>query len=273
MTKQTIGFIGAGNMATALIRGMLREGFEASQIWVSDTDTKKTWQLKKELKINVGSNREVASLSHFLILATKPQDLKSVLQEITASLKSKVVISIAAGVNVKTLSKYLQKKIFIVRSMPNNPALVGAGITALFSPKLSATYRSKTEKIFRGCGKTLWIKNEADLNAVTALSGSGPAFVYYFIEALTDAGNKLGLSSKTSALLALETVYGACLTLLKTQNSPQDLIPLVTSKGGTTLAGLEVLKKMNLKKIIELTLRKASQRAKELQTLFEAEKK
>jgi len=271
--NETIGFIGAGNMATALIQGMLREGFKASQIWVSDTDAKKTNRLKKELKIQAASTQKVASQSYFLILATKPQDLKPVLKEISPLLKSKIVISIAAGVNIKTLSKYLRKEIFIVRTMPNNPALVGAGITALFSPKLSAANRNKTEKIFKGCGKTLWIKNEADLDAVTALSGSGPAFVYYFIEALTNAGTKLGLSPQISTTLALETVYGACLTLIKTRSTPQTLIPLVTSKGGTTLAGLEVMKKMNLKKIIELTLQKACQRAKELQALFEAEKK
>jgi len=267
--KQTIGFIGAGNMAKALIQGMLREGFLASQIWVSDADFTKTHSLKKELKVKVASNTELASRVNFLILATKPQDLKKALQEIAPKIKSQCVISIAAGVNLKTISKYLKTPSCLVRSMPNNPALVGAGITAFFSKRISANNQRKIEKIFKGCGKTLWVKKESDLDSVTALSGSGPAFVYYFIQGLSEAGEKLGLSPKIASLLALETVYGASLTLLKTKRSPAELIPLVASKGGTTLAGLEVLQKMHFKKILETTLQKASRRAKELQILFE----
>jgi pyrroline-5-carboxylate reductase len=266
-----IGFIGAGNMAQALIEGMRRLKIKVGRIAAHDPDRNKLKKVARRLKVApILSNREVAKICDVLVLATKPQEIKSVLQEIAVELKAPLIVSIAAGVETATLTKHLRSrtgkvKIKIVRAMPNNPALIGEGITALFTPApLPVKERRLIEQLFKGAGEVLWVGQEADLDAVTGLSGSGPAYLYRFVEALSQGGVKMGLDEKVAQRLALKTVLGSALTLHQTGKTPSELIPLVTSKKGTTLAGLKVLDQKKFNPILHQTVRAATQRARQI---------
>jgi len=259
-------------MAQALIAGLCGRDrsrpVPTSAIFVSDIFPQKLKKLSAQFKISPLSNRDLAQKCSVIILAIKPQDLSKVLSEIAPEVKNSLIISIAAGVDCPTISKYL-KKSKLVRAMPNNPALIGEGITALYSPSsLSKTEKKLAEKIFEGSGEILWVNKESDLDIVTGLSGSGPAYVYRFVEALAQAGKKLGLSETLAYRLALKTTLGASLTLEKTKKLPAELIPLVTSKKGTTLAGLKILDQKNFNSLIALTVAAATKRAKEMREEF-----
>lgn len=260
-----IGFMGAGNMASALIQGLLKHKHSAANLFVYDLNPNK---LKALAKLGVRSSKNPADLllkADILILATKPQDLKAALAELTPHLRKHLVISIATGIDTLTLAKFIPSSCRVIRSMPNNPALIGEGITALYcAQKLPSSEKSKVEKIFQGAGDFLWVKNEEQLDAVTGLSGSGPAYVYQFVEALTQAGIKQGLPKDIAYSLSLKTVLGSALTLFKTKEKPNSLIPLVTSKKGTTLAGLAVMKKGKFNHLIAETVKAATRRAKEI---------
>ncbi len=264
--KSKIGFLGAGNMAGALMMGLSKQGCPASLLFAYDVDSSKLKKIRSRLKIKIcESPHELLQKTNVIVLATKPQDLKSALRPLRKHFKKHLVISIAAGMDLATLSKFIPTSCKIIRAMPNNPALIGEGITALFSKKsLSSSERKNVENIFQGAGEFLWVKKENDLDAVTGLSGSGPAYVYQFIVALTQAGVKQGLSQEISHRLALKTVMGSTLTLVKTGKKPQELIPLVTSKKGTTLAGLAVMKKKKFDQTIIETVAAASRRAHEI---------
>lgn len=260
-------------MAQALIGGMIRKGFFPSRLVVFDIDPKKTQALKTKWKIRPASSHpELLDRCRTVILATKPQDLLGVLNEIAPHLKeTHLVISIAAGVDLSLLLKGLRPVTglkghpSLVRAMPNSPALIGEGITGLYAPsRISKKDRELAEAIFQGAGEVVWVKKEAQLDAVTALSGSGPAFVYRFAEALTQGGKKAGLPEKMAHRLALKTILGAALTLEKTKKRAQELIALVTSKKGTTLAGLKVLDQKKFDRMMEDTLQAAVRRAREI---------
>ncbi len=262
----TIGFIGAGNMAQALISGLVCQRAFSSKVFAFDPDAQKLKKLKKQFQIfPLKNNYEVVEKSEIVLLAVKPQEIRNVLKEIAPALENKILISIAAGIDTNTLSHKVKAK--VIRAMPNNPALIGQGITALFSKNtLSPQDRQRVENIFLGAGEILWVKRERDLDVVTGLSGSGPAYVYQFVEDLSFAGEKLGLAPEVAYPLALKTVVGAALTLEKTGKKPVELIPLVTSKKGTTLEGLKVLKKMGLRRILVNTVRAATRRAREMRS-------
>lgn len=265
--KLTIAFLGAGNMASAMMRGLVDSKLAApSSLLAYDPQLPKLKALSKRLGIVACRNAdEMAARCEVLVLATKPQDLKAALQALRPSLTDQLVVSIAAGIDLATLSRLIPKACKLVRSMPNNPALIGEGITALFSRQiLKPAERQAAESLFQACGDVLWVKQEEDLDAVTGLSGSGPAYVYQFVEALAQGGLRQGLSQEIAYPLALKTVLGSALTLLKTGQSPQDLIPLVTSKKGTTLAGLAVLKKGKFDSVIAQAIAAAAKRAKEI---------
>lgn len=260
-------------MAEALIAGMLRRGFNPRRILAADRDSKRLKRLRNQFKIGTfPSNGEIAAKSDLLVLATKPQDLIPVLKEVGSKADGKaLVLSIAAGIDVETLSKGLKaagKKhapMKIIRAMPNNPALIGQGVTALFTfSALSPGQRRAVEAVFQGSGDFLWVKNEKWLDAVTALSGSGPAYLYSFVEALSEGGRKAGLPSDLAYRLALQTTLGAALTLKETKKTPAELQALVTSKKGTTLAGLAVMKKAGFPQIMARTIRAAARRARQI---------
>lgn len=261
-----IGFLGAGNMARALISGLLKNKLSASQIYAYDIQALTLQKLKSHFKIQVCKNAEELVLkTDIVLLATKPQDLKAALQSLKPFFKNQILISIAAGIDLDTIARVTPKTCKIIRSMPNNPALIGEGITALYTHHvLSGAEKNRIENIFLGSGDILWVKKEDQLDAVTGLSGSGPAYVYQFIQSLTEAGVAQGLTESMAYPLALKTVLGSALTLLKTGKTPAELISLVTSKKGTTLEGLSMMKKKGFDKIIKLTVAAATRRAKEI---------
>lgn len=261
-----IAFIGAGRMGGALIRGLIKSGYNPDQIGASDANPERLEELKEEYKIRTfSSNRQAVQESDVVVLAVKPQKIPDVLAEIKESVNpSQILISIAAGISVSTIEQALDEAVPVIRVMPNSPALVGAGMSIL-SPGSHANKEALevARQIFSGVGKVV-VLEEKFLNLVTALSGSGPAYFYLFVEGLAEAGQAAGLSFETSLKLATETMLGAAQMLKETGKRPSELIDMVKSPGGTTAAALEVFEKSNFKSIVHEAVKAALQRAKEL---------
>jgi len=260
MTK--IGFIGAGNMAFALAKSVNKSKL-ASKLVIFDINKGKIDLFKKELN-NVlvkNSNKEVVDDSDIIFIAVKPQVIDSVLDEIKDT--DKLIISIAAGIKINKLESKL-KNARIVRVMPNTPCLVGQ-MAAGFSTgdKVTAKDAKIVGEILSSAGKALLMK-ESQLDAVTGLSGSGPAFVARLIEAMTEGGIKSGLSHDVALELAIQTFKGTATLLEKTGMSPEELVKMVSSPGGTTVAGREILEKSDVKDILIKTIQTATKRSKEL---------
>jgi len=236
-----ITFIGGGNMAVALIGGMKKKGFSAAAMQVIEPAPAARDRLTEAFGVRCAPAIDAAALNcEVLILAVKPQQMREALAPLAGKLRDQLVISIAAGLRIGDLSRWLGGHHRLVRTMPNTPALIGAGITALCADAaVSADGREKAEKILAAVGHTLWIEDEAQMDAVTAVSGSGPAYVFYFIEALEAAARELGFADDAARLLAVETFLGAT----QLANSSKDAVALlrerVTSKGGTTEAALK----------------------------------
>lgn len=246
-----IHFIGGGNMAHAIIGGLKQNGLDMSMITVLELDAKKRADLAQIFNINTCDSYTGFSETDVIVLAVKPQQLKEVCAQLTLVLKSQLVISIAAGVRSKDISRWLGNYKAIVRVMPNTPAQIRAGISALYATaEVTQTQRAQAEKILASVGKTLWLEDETSMDAVTAISGSGPAYVFYFIEALQEAAKELGLSAEAATLLAVETFAGASLLAASSSADAATLRAQVTSKGGTTEQGIRVLEQGNIKKII-----------------------
>jgi len=266
MNNQRIGFIGAGNMATALLRGLLRaQRVTPEQIRISDVDGAKREQCAKAHGVQAAaSNAELCAWASTLVLAVKPQSLPGVLKECAASLQpSSLVISIAAGVRSLTIGDALASA-RIVRAMPNTPALVGAGATALCAgPRASASDVEFARSLFDACGRSV-VVDETHMDAVTGLSGSGPAYVMLVIESLADGGVAAGLSRETALLLATQTVLGSAQLLLESGEHPATWKDRVTSPGGTTAAGLAALEGGRLRYTIGRAVQHATRRAHEL---------
>jgi pyrroline-5-carboxylate reductase len=266
-----VGFVGGGNMAEALIAALLKKKvYKAAQIGVYEPEPEKRKKLAKKYKIAVfDSNKKLASASSTLLLAVKPQQMSEVLEEIALSLKKEaLLISIAAGLDTDYFFKRLPKKTRLIRVMPNVCAMIGEGATAIFSSSSSQPKdRALAMKIFSAAGKAVFVSSEEMLDVVTALSGSGPAFIFLFIEALIEAGEKLGLPEAVAKPLILQTFFGGAKMAETTQESIPDLIGKVTSKGGTTAAGLKILVERHFKELILETITAAVHRAKELRQL------
>lgn len=264
MTRKKIVFVGAGKMAEAIIA---RLEFPQN-IVASDVAKKRLEYLKKKYKIKIAKNNlEAFRAGEIVILAIKPQDMAEMLEELRAESRElrgqKLIISIAAGISLK----YLQKKLpgfAVVRAMPNNPCLVGVGITALAKGKaVGSKAFKKAKEVFRAVGEVVEVP-EKWMDAVTGLSGSGPAFVYQTIEALTAGGASAGLPKALAAKLALQTVLGAAITLKETGKSPEELREMVTSPGGTTIEGLKVLEKMKFIPALVEAVKTAAEKSKKL---------
>jgi pyrroline-5-carboxylate reductase len=257
-----IGFIGGGNMAEALIKGMEAKGMK--DIVVSEPREERRNELHRLYGIQTTvSNREVAASSDIIILAVKPQNMEAVLEEIASDITDKkMVVSVAAGISLLYLASKLRTEL-IIRVMPNTPALVQEGMSVM---SLCGCFYGKeldmVKSILMSVGKVLVLPEE-QMNAVTALSGSGPAFVALFVEAMTDAGVKLGLNRSDASELAVQTLLGTA-KLLDTGMSAENVIKMVTSPGGTTAAGLKVFEEKDLKAIVEAALKAAHLRAHEL---------
>jgi pyrroline-5-carboxylate reductase len=269
MTEHRIGFVGAGNMATALLEGLLRAGVVSpAQIRVSDSDRPRAQRLADAHGVALAAdNRELASWASVLMLAVKPQSMPHALLECAPGLaREALVISVAAGVRCDTIAAALPSGTRIVRAMPNTPALVGAGATALAaSATATSADRELATRLFDAVGRTVLV-DEAHMDAVTGLSGSGPAYVMVVIEALADGGVRAGLSRDTALLLATQTVLGSAQLLLASGDHPAVWKDRVMSPGGTTSAGLEALEAGRLRYTLGRAVQKAALRSRELGT-------
>jgi pyrroline-5-carboxylate reductase len=263
MTKQNVGFLGSGNMATALLRGLaaLPEQFA---LHASDVRAEKLTQLAADV-VRHPSNAALMGAVSVLVLAVKPQSFDAVLSEVHEHLrKETLVISVAAGVPIAAIEARLPEGTRVVRSMPNTPASVQAGATAIaLGSHATAEDVTVARAIFESVGRVVELE-EALLDAVTGLSGSGPAYVMLMIEALADGGVKVGLHRDTALMLAAQTVYGSAKLLLDTGEHPGRLKDMVTSPGGTAIAGLHTLESGALRKTLIDAVEAATKRSEEL---------
>jgi pyrroline-5-carboxylate reductase len=260
-----ITFIGGGNMASAIIGGLIADGASAESIEVVDVASETCDRLVQKFGVKAHTSLDQAHLHPVIVLAVKPQQLLDVARQLAPRLGHHLVVSIAAGVRIADLSRWLGGHARIVRTMPNTPAMVGAGITGMFAPaQVSAEDRSTAESILRAVGAAVWVEQESELDWVTALSGSGPAYVFYFIEAMEDAGIKAGLSAGVARRLALHTVFGAAKLALEAGEDPAVLRTKVTSKGGTTERAIASLDADGFMDMLARAVNAAAARSKEL---------
>lgn len=275
MQKPTISFIGAGNMATSLIKGLLADGYPAKNIWATNHKPAQLNTLEN-LGINLTTNnRQAVSTAKIVILAIKPQILKSVVIEIADLVREKkpLVISIAVGINLKSLQNYfLDETAALIRCMPNTPALLGCGATGLLANAYcSSTQKDTAEAIFRSAGVIVWLTEENQIDVVAALSGSGPAYFFLFMEALQQAGIELGLSAENAMLLTQQTALGAARMAIESKVSIEQLRKNVTSPGGTTQRAIEILNQAHFSELVKKAVIGAKERAAELAKHFSDE--
>lgn len=266
-----ITFIGGGNMGRALISGLLANGFDASQISVVEANTATAQNLQNDFKVKVIGALDNISFdftkNNVVVIAIKPQDFHDAAKGLAVKLKhpslpSPLVLSIAAGIRLNDMSRWLEHK-RCVRAMPNTPALIGKGIAGLFAKaEINAADRALAETICNAVGQSVWVPDEKLMDVVTAVSGSGPAYVFTFLEAMQSAGEKLGLDSQTSRKLAYATLEGATQLAQNSSDPASVLRERVTSKGGTTAAALEVLNQEGWHAILEKAIAAADQRGK-----------
>ena len=267
--SDVIAFIGGGNMATSLIGGLVTAGYSAGKLRVAEPDASRAQALRDRLGVSVApSAREIVAGAGTLVLAVKPQQMSEALRGLKPDADA-CVVSIAAGIRLDFLREALGAGLHYVRSMPNTPALYGAGITGLYAPPGTPDdARVRAEIVLRAAGETVWLKEESELDAVTAVSGSGPAYFFLLVEAMREAGVALGLAPETAAKLAASTCIGAARMIEAGTTDVADLRAQVTSKGGTTQAALEHLESAGLRPIFREALAAAAQRSKELGDLL-----
>ncbi|MES2499262.1 MAG: pyrroline-5-carboxylate reductase [Pseudomonadota bacterium] len=259
-----LAFIGGGNMAYALIKGLKNKKVVMSNILVIEHDVSK-WKQLEQLGVQVSAELSSVSNSEAIVLAIKPQQLAGLSKNLAFLLTTQLVISIAAGIRLGDLSRWLGNYPTIIRAMPNTPAQIQAGVTGLYAmADVSKIHMALADQILKAAGSTLWLDSEEKLDAVTAISGSGPAYVFYLIEALQAAALELGLNADEAKQLSIATFKGASL-LADASVTPIDVLRTqVTSKGGTTEQGLLSLENSQVKQAIILAAQKAYQRAKTL---------
>jgi pyrroline-5-carboxylate reductase len=266
--KMNISFIGGGNMARAIIGGLKNNDFDMTAITVIDPDEDKRKQLAAEFNVQVNDSyveNDNIKLNHVIVLAVKPQQMKEVCTQLSHKISTQLIISIAAGIRTVDISRWLGNYPSIVRVMPNTPAQIQAGVSALFAlPKVTQAQQSQASTILDAVGMTLWLNDEAKMDAVTAISGSGPAYVFYLIEALQDAAISLGMTAEESSMLAVQTFAGASLLASQSKTDIQTLRAQVTSKGGTTEQGILALESANIKNIILAAAKAAADKSKSL---------
>lgn len=272
MTEQTkqprIAFIGCGNMGASLIGGLITSGYPANQITAADPDAeKRTVMVNRHGIAAYDENVTAIRGASAVVLAVKPQVLKETLQPLAAALRTSgsVLISVAAGIRTDTIAGWLGSQAAVVRAMPNTPALIRAGATGLYANnQVSTQQRQLADTILQAVGVTLWLDDEALMDAVTAISGSGPAYFFLFIEALEQTGQDLGLSREQSRLLALQTAYGAACMARESDTDPATLRERVTSKGGTTEEAIKRLRDGGLENLVRQAATAARDRSREL---------
>lgn len=268
MQHLSMGFIGGGNMATSLIHGLIQAHYPPDKIWVADPNLEKRQHLKTEYGVTVRENvSEILAGAEVVVLAAKPKEVKTLAAQLGSefSKKSPLLISIAAGITTTLLHRWFGEKLAIVRAMPNTPALLRVGATGLYAnSKVSEVQKEYAESILRSVGLTVWVNHEHDIDAVTALSGSGPAYFFLIMESLQQAAEKLGLPANTAKVLTLQTALGAARMALESDITLDSLIKRVASPGGTTEQALAILETGGIRELLENALGAAKNRAKEI---------
>lgn len=264
-----IAFIGGGNMASAIIGGLVRQGHPVSQIEVVEPWAEAREALHKNYGIAAQAEAGPAlQRARIVVWAVKPQTFKDAAAQTRAHTQDALHLSVAAGIRSDSIAQWLGSE-RIVRTMPNTPALVGKGMSALYArPGVSEAERESVQAIMATTGESLWVNSEKQLDAVTALSGSGPAYVFYFLEAMTRAGTAMGLSAEQAHQLAVGTFVGASELARRSDEPPAVLRQRVTSKGGTTYAALQSMEKDGVGDAFERAMKAAEQRADELGNEF-----
>jgi pyrroline-5-carboxylate reductase len=263
-----IAFIGGGHMATSLVGGLLARGANAGTITVADPVAGQRERLHRDFGVHV-VDHGVAAVheADVVVLAVKPQQMAEACRSLAPALAATrpLVISIAAGIRLGDLGRWLGPDVPLVRAMPNRPALIGAGITALYAGhEVGAAARTAADAIMGACGPTVWVPEEWQMDVVTAVSGSGPAYFFLLIEAIEQAAIELGLDPATARKLSVETAHGAGRMAAAAFDSPAELRAQVTSRGGTTAAALEVLEAGGLRAILADAIAAAARRSGEL---------
>ena len=265
--KTVIGFIGAGNMAYALIKGLLNNGFDANQINISDPNEELLLNRESELKVTTYSdNTSLLSNSDIIFFAVKPQVLSSVCLELKGVVKSKhLFVSIVAGIRSSDINRWLGGNFALIRTMPNTPALFQSGVTGLFANEVvDNEQKTLVESILSSVGECFWVNEEKLIDAITAISGSGPAYFFLLMESMKQAGIALGLDEETANSLSIQTAYGASLMANKTGKDSRTLRTEVTSPNGTTQSAIESFQDQNFEGIVANATRAAYDRAREL---------
>jgi pyrroline-5-carboxylate reductase len=265
--KTVIGFIGAGNMAYALIKGLLSNGFDAKNINVSDSNDELLIKRQSELNITTYSdNVSLLDNSDIVIFAVKPQVLSMVCLELKNNVKpNHLFVSIVAGIRGNDINRWLGGNFALVRTMPNTPALFQSGVTGLFANELVSNQQKElVTSILSSVGECFWVDEEKLIDAITAISGSGPAYFFLLMQSITQAAIALGLDEKTANSLSIQTSLGASLMATKSSKDPKTLRSEVTSPNGTTQAAIESFQDQNFEGIVAAATRAAYDRAREL---------
>ena len=271
MQQKTIALIGGGNMAQAIVFGLLKQSYPADKILVSDPNAHKLALFAQQGVQITQDNRHAAQQAEVLLLAVKPQAMAEVCQGLqSVDFSQKLLISIAAGIEIQRLQQLLPSAQQIVRVMPNTPALVGQGMSGLFaSAQVSPANRQFAEQLLNAVGKSLWLENEQQMHAVTAASGSSPAYFFLLLETMQEALVKMGLAPEMARELVVQSMLGAA--TIAQQNPQTELAQLrqnVTSKGGTTAAAIAVFEQQNLAQTVELALQACAARSEQMGKLF-----
>ena len=266
-----IGFIGGGNMASAIIGGLLKRGLAASQIQVVEPFAEQRAKLEQQFQVLVSDTPGTSlSRANLIVWAVKPQIFQEAAEQTRGHTHTALHLSVAAGIRSDSIAAWLGTE-RVVRALPNTPALIGKGVTALFArPAVSAADRLTVESVIQTTGDYLWLAQEEQLDAVTALSGSGPAYVFYFIEAMIQAGTAMGLSREQAHQLAVGTFVGASALAQDSNEPPEVLRERVTSKGGTTYAAISSMEQAGIKQQFMHAMQAARRRAAELGDEFGA---
>jgi pyrroline-5-carboxylate reductase len=271
-TSPIITVIGAGNMGSSLVGGLIRHGHPSDKLWASDKSEEKLTHLHNTFHVHTTMDNVQASQSaDVIIIAIKPALFASVAAELLTLVQTRkpLIISIAAGVRELTIQHWLGGKTAIVRAMPNTPALIGCGATALYANGyVTPTQHNIAESILRAAGIVVWLENELLMDAVTALSGSGPAYFFLMMESLQEAAEQLGLPTETARLLTLQTALGAARMAIESDTPLVELRRQVTSPGGTTEKAVSVLEENNIRDLFRKALQAAKLRSEELATIL-----
>jgi pyrroline-5-carboxylate reductase len=271
MTRETIAFIGGGNMATSLIAGLIADGYGPQRLVVSDPDRSKLDALAARFGVRIAaSNLEALGGADVALICVKPQMARTVCAELAPGAANvPLLISVMAGIREQSIQSWLGAHPALVRAMPNTPAMIQAGAIVLHAtPEVTAYQRNQAETIMRAGGLTRWVEREELMDPVTALSGSGPAYFFLLMETLEQAGIALGLDAESARLLTIQTALGAARMAMESTDSPRDLRLRVTSPNGTTERALHVLEAGGFGKLVQDAVRAACERSQELSELL-----